>query len=95
MVYRGQMSNYLKFEVPIRQLANWFVNLRKAMAEAKIPVRWQPSGSHLTVAFISNDQPVKALALTFDKQLSGRETPAQTFDKVDAFIAKTGSEITR
>lgn len=50
---------------------------------------------HLTVAFISNDQPVKALALTFDKQLSGREAPAQTFDKVDAFIAKTGSEITR
>lgn len=39
------MSNYLKFEIPIRQLANWFVNLRKAKAEAKIPVRWQPSGS--------------------------------------------------
>ena len=86
------MSNYLKFEIPIRQSAKWFVNLRKAMAEAKIPVRWQPGGFHLTVAFISNDQPVKALSIAFDKQLSGREAPAQTFDKVDAFEAKTGDE---
>ena len=87
------MSNYLKFEVSIYQSAKWFVNLRKAMAEAKIPVRWQPGGFHLTVAFINNDQPVKALSVAFDKQLSGREAPLQTFDKVNAFIAKTGSEI--
>ncbi len=87
------MSNYLELKIPIRQSAKWFVNLRKAMAEAKIPVRWQPGGFHLTVAFISNDQPVKELFLTFDKQMSCREAPNQTFDKVDAFEAKTSSEI--
>jgi 2'-5' RNA ligase len=87
------MSNYLKIEVPIRQSAKWFVNLRKAMAEAKIPVKWQPGGFHLTVAFISNDQPTKALSIAFDRQMSGREAPLQTFDKVNAFIAKTSSEI--
>ena len=86
------MRNYLKIEVPIRQSAKWFVNLRRAMAEAKIPVRWQPRGFHLTVAFISNDQPVKALSVAFDRQLSGRQAPVQTFDKVDAFEAKTGDE---
>lgn len=86
------MSNYLKFEVPIYQSAKWFVNLRRAMAEAKIPVRWQPGGFHLTVAFISNDQPVKALSVAFDKQLSDRKAPLQTFDKVDAFETKTGDE---
>ena len=86
------MSNYLELKIPLRQSAKWFVKLRKAMAEAKVPVRWQPGGFHLTVAFISNDQPVKALSIAFDKQLSGREAPAQTFDKVDAFEAKTGDE---
>lgn len=86
------MSNYLELKTPIRQSAKWFVNLRRAMAEAKIPVRWQPGGFHLTVAFISNDQPVKELSIAFDKQLSGREAPLQTFDKVNAFIAKTGDE---
>ena len=87
------MSNYLELIIPLRQSAKWFVNLRKAMAEAKIPVKWQPGGFHLTVAFISNDRSVKALSIAFDKQLSGREAPVQTFDKVNAFIAKTGSEI--
>ena len=87
------MSNYLELKIPLRQSAKWFVNLRRAMAEAKIPVRWQPGGFHLTVAFISNDQPVKALSVAFDKQLSGRQAPLQTFDKVNAFIAKTSSEI--
>ena len=94
IVYNGErVSNYLELKTPIRQSANWFVNLRKAMAEAKIPVRWQPGGFHLTVAFISNDQPAKALSVAFDKQLAGRKAPIQTFDKVDAFIAKTGDEI--
>lgn len=86
------MSNYLELKTPLRQSAKWFVNLRKAMVEAKIPVRWQPGGFHLTVAFISNDQPVKALSVAFDKQLSDRKAPLQTFDKVDAFETKTGDE---
>lgn len=86
------MSNYIELKIPIRQSAKWFVNLRKAMAAAKIPVRWQPGGFHLTMAFISNDQPVKALSVAFDKQFSGREASAQTFDKLDAFMAKTGGE---
>lgn len=87
------MSNYLELKIPIRQSAKWFVNLQKAMAEAKVPVRWQPGGFHLTVAFISNDQPVKELSVAFDKQLSDCKAPLQTFDKVDAFEAKTSSEI--
>lgn len=87
------MSNYLELKTPIHQSAKWFVKLRKTMAEAMIPVRWQPGSFHLTVAFISNDQPVKALSVAFDKQLSGLEAPLQTFDKVDAFEAKTGDEI--
>ena len=86
------MSNYLELKTPIRQSAKWFVNLRRAMAEAKIPVRWQPGGFHLTVAFISNDNPVKALSVAFDKQLSGRQALLLTFDKVDAFEAKAGDE---
>ena len=86
------MSNYLKIEVPIRQSAKWFVKLRKAMAEAKVPVRWQPGGFHLTVAFISNDQHIEELSAAFNKQLSGREAPLQTFDKVDAFETKTCDE---
>lgn len=44
------------------------------------------------MAFINNDQPVKALSVAFDRQLSCHEAPNQTFDKVDAFIAKTGDE---
>lgn len=86
------MSNYLELKTPIRQSAKWFVNLRKAMAEAKVPVRWQPGGFHLTVAFISNDQPVKELSAAFNRQFSNREAPLQTFDKVDAFETKTGDE---
>ena len=86
------MSNYLELKTPIRQSAKWFVNLRKAMAEAKVPVRWQPGGFHLTVAFISNDQPIKELSATFNRQFSDREAPLQTFDKVDAFETKTGDE---
>lgn len=86
------MSNYLELKIPLRQSAKWFVNLRKAMAEAKVPVRWQPGGFHLTVAFISNDQPVKELSAAFNRQFSNREAPLQTFDKVDAFETKTGDE---
>lgn len=86
------MSNYLELKIPLRQSAKWFVKLRKTMAEAKIPVRWQPGGFHLTVAFISNDQPVKELSAAFNRQFSNREAPLQTFDKVDAFEAKTGDE---
>lgn len=63
------------------------------MAEAKIPVKWQPGGFHLTVAFVSNDPHVKALSAAFDKLLSDCKAPLQTFNKVDAFIAKTSSEI--
>lgn len=62
------------------------------MADAKVPVRWQPGGFHLTVAFISNDQHIEELSAAFDKQLYGREAPLQTFDKMDAFETKTGDD---
>jgi len=85
------MSNYLEIKVPIRWDAEWFRQLRKAVAAAGISetsVRWQRQHHHITAAFINDDGLAEPLAAAFDRLLSSCEPPVLTFDKVDAFMAK-------
>lgn len=87
------MSNYLELKVPIRGETTWFKRLRRAMAAADIPVRWQRGWYHITVAFIEDDQRVATLREAFDRVLTGRHAPLLTLDRVDAFRAKNRPEV--
>ena len=56
------MKNYLELKVPVRREAAWFNNLRNALAKAGVPVTWQKSEYHITVAFMKDDQHVEEIA---------------------------------
>ncbi len=87
------MSNYLEIPVPVYGKARWLSQLYKDMAARKIPVSWQGKGFHITAAFINNDGPVRELTVAFDGILLMCAAPSLTFDKVDAFLAKSGGMI--
>ena len=87
------MSNYLELKVPVSWSAEWFGVLRREMEEAGIGVRWQKAYYHITIAFINNDEPVKAISAAFNNLLARYDAPSLTFDKIDAFETKSGDEI--
>ena len=86
------MSNYLEIKTPIRDSAEWFTRLRKAMAAEHIHVEWQKVPFHITAVFINNDNPVPELTETFDRILDNQAALELTFDKVDVFKTRSGSE---
>lgn len=87
------MSNYLELKVPVSWSAEWFGVLRREMEEEGIGVRWQKAYYHITIAFINNDEPVKAISAAFNSLLARYDAPSLTFDKIDAFETKSGGEI--
>ena len=80
--------NYLELKIPVKKDAEWFVDLRNAMASEGIPVRWQSGSFHITAVFIYDDQPVEELRSAFSRCLSAHEAPSLTLDKLDAFTTK-------
>ena len=87
------MKNYLGLKVPVRREAAWFNNLRNALAKVGVPVTWQKSEYHITVAFIKDDQHVEELRTAFGEVLSKAEAPQLTLDKVGVFRTMSGEEL--
>lgn len=91
-----QKSTYLELKVPLRWSAEWFENLRNAMAEEKIPVKWQGGSYHITAVFannISEREKVQELLDAFERILSKQTPLSLTLDKVDAFVTQSNEEI--
>lgn len=87
-------DTYLELKVPIRQNADWFTKLRKAMVAAKIQVKWQRSGIyHITIMFVKGDEQVDSLKAAFKRCLYNAPAPSLTFDKVDVFKANNSPEL--
>jgi len=80
--------NYLELKIPIKKDAEWFVELRNAMALEGIPVKWESGSFHITAVFIYDDRPVEELKFAFSRCLTGREAPSLTLDKLDVFTTK-------
>ena len=87
------MKNYLELKVPVRWDAAWFNNLRNALAKVGVPVTWQKSEYHITIAFMKDDQHVEELRTAFGKVLSKAEAPQLTLDKVGVFRTMSGEEL--
>ena len=87
------MKNYLRLKVPVRRDAAWFNNLRNALAKVGVPVTWQKSEYHITVAFMKDDQHVEELRTAFGKVLSKAWAPQLTLDKVGVFRTMSGEEL--
>ena len=87
------MRNYLELKVPIRRDAAWFNSLRNALAKAGVPVTWQKSEYHITVAFMKDDQHVEELRTAFGEVLRKAEAPQLTLDKVGVFRTMSGEEL--
>ena len=87
------MKNYLGLKVPVRREAAWFNNLRNALAKVGVPVTWQKSEYHITVAFMKDDQHVEELRTAFGKVLSKAGAPQLTLDKVGVFRTMSGEEL--
>ena len=87
------MSSYIEVEVPIKQDAEWFRDLREKMSERGIDVKWQNGHYHITLLFIyklpENYHPG---AIIF-QSMQYKAAPFLTFDKVDAFTTKSGHHI--
>ena len=91
-----QKSTYLELKVPLRWSAEWFENLRNAMAEEKIPVKWQGGSYHITAVFANNTserERVQELLDAFERILSKQTPLSLTLDKVDAFVTQSNEEI--
>ena len=87
------MKNYLRLKVPVRREAVWFNNLRNALATVGVPVTWQKSEYHITVAFLKDDLHVEELRTAFGEVLSKAEAPQLTLDKVGVFKTMSGEEL--
>ena len=87
------MRNYLELKVPIRRDAAWFNSLRNALAKAGVPVTWQKSEYHITVAFMKDDQHVEVLQKAFGDVLRNAEAPELTLNRVGVFRTMSGEEL--
>ena len=87
------MKNYLRLKVPVRREAAWFNGLRNALAKAGVPVTWQKSEYHITIAFMKDDQHVEELRTAFGEVLRKAEAPQLTLDKVGVFRTMSGEEL--
>ena len=86
-------SSYIAVEVPVKQDAGWFKELREKISEHGISVKWQDGHYHITLAFIftfpSHYSPLAPLF----QSVAYKVAPYLTFDKVDAFTTLSGQHI--
>lgn len=85
------MKTYLEIQVPLRNDARWFEELRYVCQ--KINVRWQMGYHHITMAFIDETPVGIDLRPLLDKHLGSFIVPTLTFDKLDAFTSMSGMHI--
>ena len=93
MNYHSLPQTYLKLEVPIYQGAQWFVQLRQALAEAGFNTRWQDGHFHITVVFLNDDKNVDQLTHVFGQCLKNSVAPTITLDKLGAFMTSNNQII--
>lgn len=86
-------EKYIEVEVPVRQDAQWFKQLRAKMAEQGVNVKWQNGHFHITVAFITDHPQFANLFLPMTHSVAWKVGPFLTFDKVDAFTTRSGQHI--
>lgn len=85
------MKTYLEIQVPIRNDAPWFLELREACKD--IDVKWQMGYYHITMAFVDVTPIGVDLRPLLKKHLSTFTAPTLTFDKLDAFTTISGMHI--
>ena len=85
------MKTYLEIQVPLRNDAAWFKNLRSICQN--INVRWQMGYYHITMAFIDETPKGVDLCPLLEKYLRTFTAPILTFDKLDAFTSMSGMHI--
>lgn len=87
------MSSYIEVEVPVKQDAEWFRDLRGKMSERGIDVKWQNGHYHITLLFIYKlPEKYHPGAIIF-QSMKYKAAPFLTIDKVDAFTTKSGQHI--
>jgi len=86
-------AKYIEVEVPVREDALWFQQLRAKMAEQGVNVKWQNGHFHITVAFITDHPQFANLFLPMTHSVAWKVGPFLTFDKVNAFTTRSGQHI--
>ena len=86
-------AKYIEVEVPVREDALWFQQLRAKMAEQGVNVKWQNGHFHITVAFITDHPQLANLFLPMTHSVAWKVGPFLTFNKVDAFTTRSGQHI--
>ena len=85
------MKTYLEIQVPLRNDAVWFKDLRNICQN--IDVRWQMGYYHITIAFIDETPIGVDLRPLLETHLCEFAAPTLTFDKLDAFTSMSGMHI--
>ena len=81
------MKTYLEIQVPLRNDAAWFKDLRSICQY--IDVRWQMGHFHITMAFIDETPTGVDLCPLLEKYLRTFTAPILSFDKLDAFTSNS------
>lgn len=86
-------QTYLALMVPVRMNTIWFRNLKRALAAAAIPAKWQSEKTHhQTLVFINDDNCIDSLKQAFSELISSKSPIPLTIDKLEAFTTGKGDE---
>jgi len=85
------MKTYLEIQVPLKNDAEWFEELRNVCQ--KINVKWQMGYYHITMAFVDKTPISIDLRPLLEKHLGSFIAPTLSFDKLDAFTSMSGMHI--
>lgn len=90
MIIERNNSNYLEIHVGINTSAKWFLELQGKMK--KINVGCKEKGFHITAIFMHDDTWKDELKKALDRLLFHRCFPVLTFNKLDVFTNRPGTE---
>ena len=83
-------ENYLEIHVGISTHAKWFLELKRKMKE--IDVDCKEKRFHITAIFMNDDSRKDELRNAFSRLLIHRYSPVLTFNKLDVFTNRSGTE---
>ena len=82
-------ENYLEIQVKISKRAKWFLELQKMMDGLNVNCQ---KSFHITALFMKDDNLKDKLKEAFNRTLCHRYAPHLSFNKLDVFTNKSGTE---
>ena len=82
-------ENYLEIHVGISTHAKWFLELKRKMKEINVDCKKR---FHITAIFMNDDSRKDELRNAFSRLLIHRYSPVLTFNKLDVFTNRSGTE---